>query len=381
MLSIFLLMVLLVTPFQCGYLSNTVKAIQEETVATKEPYAPSEEIRKLELMMLRLLNEQRKENGLAPLGYNNIIANIARHHSQEMAEYDFVSHYSPVYGFSLKERVQATFPTFKIMGENVAMGKSIKEIHQNLLKSPLHYENIINPQFALVGIGVFKKTPYLYYITQIFSSSLLKHQIPLKPSYYFEKTPPSRPKVITKRWQQSYSFRSAEEERLVSEGLDYYQQGEYQRAIEKYKEALKVNPYYFYGFYNLGLAYLNSNRLDEAKENFDKALVQKPEDAPTHFYIAWIHFSKGELELAEKKALPVLNKNYDHLPGLITNTHFLLGRIYDQMAKTEEAILHYEEFIQRSKVAKYKDLNNLALAIKRLNRLKERLSRRSKKKP
>jgi tetratricopeptide (TPR) repeat protein len=354
---------------------------QEKTVVKSTAYAPTPEIRQLELKTLQLINQERSSKGLPPLSYNEILAVIARNHSKEMAEYDIVSHYSPVYGFGLKERVQTTFPAFKIMAENVAMGKNVDEIHQNLLKSPLHYENIINPEFDIVGIGLVKKTPFLYYVSQIFSPSLQKQQIPLKPKFYFEKAPVPRPKVLTRRWQQIYSFNISEEEQLVSQGLDFYQEANYQKASEKYKEALEINPQYFYALYNLGLVYLNTDRLNEAMEYFDRALMQKPEDDPTKFYIAWIHFSKEEYEQAENKLLPLLKESDENESELITNTHFLLGRVYDQMGRRKDAIFHYETYIQQAKVSPYKDIHNLALAIKRLALLKDRESHLPKNDP
>jgi tetratricopeptide (TPR) repeat protein len=376
-----LLFSFIVNPISYKTINIDLAISQEKTLVESNSYASFQEIRQLELKMLRLLNQERRSKGLRPLSYNEILAVIARNHSKEMAEYDIVSHYSPVYGYGLKERLQPTFPAFEIMAENVAMGKNLDEIHQNLLQSPLHYGNIINPEFEIVGIGLVKKTPFLYYATQIFSPSLLKHQIPLKPTYYFEQTPPSRPKVLTKRWQQQYRFNISEEEKLVSQGLDLYQNGNYHKAIEKYKEALQINPQYFYALFNLGLSYLNVHRLDEAMGFFNRALVQKPEDAPTKFYIAWIHFSKEEYENAEKKLLPLLKENYENNYDLKMNTHFMLGRVYDQMGKRKEAISHYDIYIQQAKVSPDKDIHNLALAIKRLALLKERESRHPKNNP
>ncbi len=376
-----LLFSFIINPVSYKTINIDIAISQEKTSAESNNYAPSQEIRQLELKMLQLLNQERRSKGLQPLSYNEILAVIARNHSKEMSEYDVVSHYSPVYGYGLKERLQPTFPVFKTMAENVALGKNLDEIHQNLLKSPLHYENIINPEYDIVGIGLVKKTPFLYYATQIFSPSLLKHQIPPKPKYYFEKAAPFRPKVLTRRWQQRYSFTISEEEKLVSQGLDFYQEANYQKAIKKYKEALQINPQYFYALFNLGLSYLNANRLDEAMEFFNRALLQKPEDALTKFYIAWIHFSKEEYENAEKKLLPLLKENYENKSDLIMNTHFMLGRVYDQMGKRKEAISHYDTYIQQAKVSPDKDIHNLALAIKRLALLKERESRRPKNNP
>jgi uncharacterized protein YkwD len=382
MLALFLLLFyFLMNPLQYNAL-NSNRAIPQEKMETKcAAYAPTAEIKQLELKMQQLINQERSSKGLQPLSYNEILAIIARNHSKEMAEYDIVSHSSPVYGFGLKERVKTTFPAFKTMAENVAMGKSVEEIHESLLKSPLHYANIINPKFDIVGIGIVKKAHFLYYVTQIFSPALQKQQIPLKLKFYFEKAPPSRPKVLTRRWQQIYSFNISKEENLVSQGLDFYQKANYQKAIEKYKEALKANPQYFYALYNLGLVYLQTNRLNEAMQYFDQALIQKPKDNPTKFYIAWIYFSRGEYEQAEKKLLHLLKESDENAPELIMNTHFLLGRVYDQMGKRKDAIFHYQAYIQQAKVSPYKDIHNLAFAIKRLALLKDRESRLPKNNP
>ena len=49
-------------------------------------------MREIELEAFRLINEERDEAGLGPLTWSDRVAEVARLHSGNMAEYDFFSH-------------------------------------------------------------------------------------------------------------------------------------------------------------------------------------------------------------------------------------------------------------------------------------------------
>jgi hypothetical protein len=59
------------------------------------------------------------------------------------------------------------------IGENVARASSASEAHAMLLASPGHRDNIVNPRFTHVGIGVVverQMNPPLYAVTEVFAA-------------------------------------------------------------------------------------------------------------------------------------------------------------------------------------------------------------------
>ena len=54
-------------------------------------------------------------------------------------------------------------------------------------------------------------------------------------------------------------------------GNDYFKQGDYQKAIEQYDEAIRLDPQDALAYYNRGVAYDNLGKTIEAERDFAKA--------------------------------------------------------------------------------------------------------------
>lgn len=60
-------------------------------------------------------------------------------------------------------------PGWSLIGENVASAGSVEAAEAALEASPTHYENLVNPAFNEVGIGVYERNGVVY-VVQIFVS-------------------------------------------------------------------------------------------------------------------------------------------------------------------------------------------------------------------
>jgi tetratricopeptide (TPR) repeat protein len=70
----------------------------------------------------------------------------------------------------------------------------------------------------------------------------------------------------------------------LERGRDYVAKGDYDRAIEQYNEALKLDPNYAVAYYSRGVAYysrgsahLNNNDYDRANKDYDRAIADYDE--------------------------------------------------------------------------------------------------------
>ncbi len=135
--------------------------------------ASDTELRLAEQQIFRLTNEARKDAGVEPLQWNEQAAVAARAHAKLMAQNQALSHQ-----FSgeppLHERLGATGLRFDAAAENVADAASADEAHEALMNSPPHRQNLLNPKYNSLGIGVAQNGGQIY-VTQDFAHSISDH--------------------------------------------------------------------------------------------------------------------------------------------------------------------------------------------------------------
>jgi tetratricopeptide (TPR) repeat protein len=70
--------------------------------------------------------------------------------------------------------------------------------------------------------------------------------------------------------------------------------GQYDKAVAEYQEALRLAPDNVVIYENLGLAYVNLNRLDEAKATFDQAFAHKLDAGVLRLNMYFLAFLRGD---------------------------------------------------------------------------------------
>jgi uncharacterized protein YkwD len=107
------------------------------------------------------MNELRAQNGVGPLRWDWRLWIAAQRHAQDMAAQHYFSHRG-LDGRDLQARVQATGyipinPDW-LIGENLGFGTSYKSsplaVAMGWMNSDAHRENLLEPTFKDVGIGV-----------------------------------------------------------------------------------------------------------------------------------------------------------------------------------------------------------------------------------
>lgn len=103
--------------------------------------------------VVRLVNEIRAENGLAPLTYDWELSRVARYKSQDMKDNRYFSHTSPVYG-SPFQMIKNFGISYRTAGENIAKGYATpKAVVDGWMNSSGHRANILNSSFTRIGVG------------------------------------------------------------------------------------------------------------------------------------------------------------------------------------------------------------------------------------
>ena len=107
-----------------------------------------------EAQFLALTNQLRVSHGLNPLASYGGLVSIARYWSGNMAAAGAISH-----NMSLPNQVSGPWTK---LGENVGTGWTVQSIQDAFVASPHHYENLVDPVFNYVGIGVVDSGGKIY---------------------------------------------------------------------------------------------------------------------------------------------------------------------------------------------------------------------------
>lgn len=103
-------------------------------------------------------NSLRASLGVGPLKVNYELLAKARNWSQTQANAGTIFHSTLTDGVT---------QNWQSLGENVGMGPDVLSIHNALVASPRHYQNLVDPRFTEVGIGVISQDGTMY-VSQVF---------------------------------------------------------------------------------------------------------------------------------------------------------------------------------------------------------------------
>jgi len=146
----------------------TVKPGSQETVKLDSEAGELKVDGTDEKQMLNLVNEERKKLGIAELSLFAPLSEVARAHAKDMWQRSYFSHYSPE-GKDVGDRLNGAGVKFMLAGENLALAPTLQTAHTGLMNSKGHRENILEPKFKKVGIGVIDNGIYGKIYVQIFT--------------------------------------------------------------------------------------------------------------------------------------------------------------------------------------------------------------------
>jgi len=147
----------------------------------------------VEPLILKYTNEERQKHGVAPLEWDDQLSTIARRHSQDMVDNNYFSHdnlqgddptdRARKYGYPLRKNLGGGWysdgigenigkmPTGNVAGIGVVANTAdaiARAQVDSWMKSPGHKQNILDPQYSRLGVGVAHDGHQYYYSTQNF---------------------------------------------------------------------------------------------------------------------------------------------------------------------------------------------------------------------
>ena len=120
--------------------------------------------------VLNLVNEERAKYNVAPLKWDDSLAALAESHCEDMIDRNFFAHNTPD-GQTPFDRMKAAGISYSSAGENIAAGQSSpKNVMDSWMNSPGHRNNILNPDFEYIGVGLARGGSYGIYWAQEFAT-------------------------------------------------------------------------------------------------------------------------------------------------------------------------------------------------------------------
>jgi tetratricopeptide (TPR) repeat protein len=124
-------------------------------------------------------------------------------------------------------------------------------------------------------------------------------------------------------------------------GLLAAREGRTEEAIDKFKEALKLNPEHLIALDNLGSAYRQQKRWDDARQLYERALEINPKDAEANYGLGMVFAQSDDTESAFRLLQKAL-KLRPVYPEALNN----LGILFLRTKRRDEAVATFEECIR-----------------------------------
>jgi uncharacterized protein YkwD len=143
-----------------------------ETKTTNGAIVTAAMIADCEQQAFHLINDKRRAQNLPPLKWNDDVARAARAHSQNMAEYKFLSHQGTD-GSMVDDRADRVgLNKWRAIGENIAYNRGyaqpIEFAVESWMESPKHKQNLLDTRWQESAIGIAVTPDGTYYLTQVF---------------------------------------------------------------------------------------------------------------------------------------------------------------------------------------------------------------------
>lgn len=146
----------------------TVNTNSKDTIALDVDSFKMTVDEKAESDLFAFVNSERRKLAIPELEWSADVVPVARDHATDMWERKYFSHFSPE-GKDVGDRLNSKNINYGFAGENLALAPTTKTAHTGLMNSKGHRENILEPRFKKLGIGVIDNGVYGKMFVQIFS--------------------------------------------------------------------------------------------------------------------------------------------------------------------------------------------------------------------
>ncbi len=164
----------------------------------------------------------------------------------------------------------------------------------------------------------------------------------------------------------SHDKKHAEVEYLY--GALKLQRGDLEAAISHSGRAVKLQPDHAGALSNLGLAYAETDREEQAIDCYRKALDLDPRFSQAHFNLARLLYKQGEIEQAIFHFKKAADISPDHYPS-----HALLAKAYLETGDYENSLVYFKA-ANKLMPHEAETHHNISIVLRKMGRLEEALA-------
>jgi len=213
--------------------------------------------------------------------------------------------------------------------------KGVQTIYEGLLEINPDDVNVLNLYALLcMGNGNASKAVDLLSKAVILNGSALLYTN-LAKAYYMNGEPDKS--VIF--YQKAFELEPSEDI-LYSMGISYKYLKKYNKAIDSYKRALKINPNNYNVLYNLTILYRDTDQLKKAIKIAEKAEFINPNDEDIHSLLSGLYEADNDY----KKSIRQLQKAFSLNPQQYLYA-YNQGVLYSKIGENEKAIECYKNVL------------------------------------
>ncbi len=260
--------------------------------------------------IIKLVNEERENEGLSALVENELLNEAAKMKAQDILGNDYFAHTSPS-GVDPWYWFEEVDYGYKYAGENLAMDfTSASSVHKAWMKSETHKENIMSPKYQEIGVivmdGIIDKHETRIAV-QMFGAKM-DESVGMKEIFSEEESSIEIIEVSVSPWQangkdEMLAFAEIEGEPDKVEAIigdDYYE-------LEKLREGVYMNLIYFEE------EDIKGRKIAIKATDSDQKSVSR--EVPNFFLDDYLATKKEKGDNQEMVALAGINSNDDGIFG------------------------------------------------------------------
>ena len=127
----------------------------------------------------------------------------------------------------------------------------------------------------------------------------------------------------------------------LERGKEFLNNGQLDEALNEFKKAIEIEPNLADAHNGLGVVYFNQGNLDAAITEYKEAIRIKPDYAKAHNNFGVVYFNQGNLDAATAEYKEAIRIKPDY-----ADAHYSLGLVYFNQGKLDDATAEYKEAIR-----------------------------------
>ncbi len=138
------------------------------------------------------------------------------------------------------------------------------------------------------------------------------------------------------------SSQNPEVQKHIDKGIQFGNEGDFEKAIAEFKEVLKLDPKNVHAYNNIGVAYFRTGNLDQAIAYYTKAIDLGIADANMYFFRGQMY---GKYQQEDAKAIKDYTKAIELQPKF-SRAYLNRALSYSMLKEHDKAIADYNKMVE-----------------------------------